>query len=62
MVIYFYFKNRYTAHIAAINRMAGELMENLKKALRNAQREHATAARAAAEERPADEAHAEPAH
>ncbi len=34
MVAYFYFKNRYMAHVAALNRMAGEMVEHLKKALR----------------------------
>lgn len=35
MVVYFFFKNRYTGHIATINRMSGELLEILKKSLRS---------------------------
>ncbi|HMP72276.1 MAG TPA: MotA/TolQ/ExbB proton channel family protein [Kiritimatiellia bacterium] len=38
MVLYFYFKNRFTAIIAAINRTCGDVLETLNVAGRNAQR------------------------
>lgn len=33
MIIYFFFKNRYTGLISALNRMSGELLEKMKQAI-----------------------------
>ncbi len=36
MVIYFYFKNRYTGLVSSLNRMSGEVLEQIKQAVRRA--------------------------
>lgn len=39
MIIYFYFKNRYTGLISALNRMSGEILERMKQAKQRLQEE-----------------------
>ncbi len=39
MIIYFYFKNRYTGLISALNRMSGEILEKMKQSAQRLQEE-----------------------
>lgn len=39
MIIYFYFKNRYTGLISALNRMSGEVLEKMKQSAQRLQEE-----------------------